>query len=146
MRIERALDEYGGTWLDSSAVRTDWKQYCEARVDNSFFVWQWISMGLMADLQINSASTEEHGTSERDLVVTTSTCRIFFLKTCHRIQRPSSRRGARKTCRCASPTQDIAPPTLRERTELPFVDSSLTVYLVKIVPLVSERSLYSATS
>ena len=61
--IERALDEYGGTWLNSAAVRTDWKHYCEHGSDNSFFAWQWINMGLMADLQINSSSTEEHGIS-----------------------------------------------------------------------------------
>ncbi|HEX5715284.1 MAG TPA: asparagine synthase (glutamine-hydrolyzing) [Thermoanaerobaculia bacterium] len=43
-RIERAL---GSGWLDAEAVRCEWRAYCAGEGDNSFFVWQWISLGLL---------------------------------------------------------------------------------------------------
>ncbi len=48
-QIETALDTYGGAWLDSSAVREGWQRYTERGGDNSFFVWQWISLALTAN-------------------------------------------------------------------------------------------------
>jgi asparagine synthase (glutamine-hydrolysing) len=45
--IEAALSGFGGLWLNASAVRAEWRRYCEEGEDNSFFVWQWISLGLM---------------------------------------------------------------------------------------------------
>jgi asparagine synthase (glutamine-hydrolysing) len=47
-QIEGALSIYGGFWFDSRAVRSSWEEYCAGRGDNSFFVWQWVSLGLMA--------------------------------------------------------------------------------------------------
>jgi asparagine synthase (glutamine-hydrolysing) len=44
--IERALQEHGNTWLDAEAVRKQWQEYCSGLGDNSFHVWQWISLGL----------------------------------------------------------------------------------------------------
>lgn len=44
--IEDALSVYGGQWLDPAAVRHAWDDYCQGRVDNSFFVWQWLSLGM----------------------------------------------------------------------------------------------------
>ncbi len=46
--IEAGLDVYGNTWLDRDAVRAAWTQYCDGEGDNSYFVWQWVSLGLMA--------------------------------------------------------------------------------------------------
>jgi asparagine synthase (glutamine-hydrolysing) len=46
-RIEAALDGPGGAWLDARAVRASWRDYVDQGADNSFFVWQWISLGLM---------------------------------------------------------------------------------------------------
>jgi asparagine synthase (glutamine-hydrolysing) len=43
-QIERALDS---GWLDADAVRREWQAYCAGEGDNSFFVWQWISLGLL---------------------------------------------------------------------------------------------------
>jgi asparagine synthase (glutamine-hydrolysing) len=40
------LAVYGGTWLDAGAVRREWKDYCSGDADNSFYIWQWISIGL----------------------------------------------------------------------------------------------------
>jgi len=45
--IESALSRWSGSWLDEPMVRSEWQQYREGRSDNSFFVWQWISLGLM---------------------------------------------------------------------------------------------------
>jgi asparagine synthase (glutamine-hydrolysing) len=45
-QIERALAELGGSWLDSAAVRSAWRRYAERGDDNSFYVWQWISLGM----------------------------------------------------------------------------------------------------
>jgi asparagine synthase (glutamine-hydrolysing) len=45
-RIEDALNNFGGAWLDEKAVRQSWKNYCAGASDNSFYVWQWISLSL----------------------------------------------------------------------------------------------------
>jgi asparagine synthase (glutamine-hydrolysing) len=45
--IEGALSIYGGAWFDREAVRKVWQAYCAGNGDNSFFVWQWISLGLI---------------------------------------------------------------------------------------------------
>jgi asparagine synthase (glutamine-hydrolysing) len=45
--IEAALARWSGSWLDEPMVRSEWQHYREGRTDNSFFVWQWISLGLM---------------------------------------------------------------------------------------------------
>ncbi|HVG08810.1 MAG TPA: asparagine synthase (glutamine-hydrolyzing) [Thermoanaerobaculia bacterium] len=44
-QIERALES---GWLDADAVRREWRAFCAGEGDNSFFVWQWISLGLLA--------------------------------------------------------------------------------------------------
>ena len=45
-QIEIGLECAGGTWLDPKRVREAWKDYVEAGSDNSFYVWQWLSLGL----------------------------------------------------------------------------------------------------
>jgi asparagine synthase (glutamine-hydrolysing) len=54
-QIEVALDNYGGQWLDSHSVRAAWRDYCDGQGDNSFSIWQWISIGLMAQRRVASA-------------------------------------------------------------------------------------------
>jgi len=46
-QIGRAVDAYGGKWLDAAAVYREWDNYSNGQGDNSFFVWQWISLGMM---------------------------------------------------------------------------------------------------
>jgi asparagine synthase (glutamine-hydrolysing) len=46
--IQKALSVYGGTWLDHNAVKAAWQQYCDGESDHSFFVWQWVNLGLMS--------------------------------------------------------------------------------------------------
>jgi asparagine synthase (glutamine-hydrolysing) len=50
-RIEEALYAFGDSWLDRDAVRGEWRRYCEGDGDNSFYVWQWVSLGLMAEVK-----------------------------------------------------------------------------------------------
>jgi asparagine synthase (glutamine-hydrolysing) len=51
--IGEALDSWGGTWVDAAAVRAAWTQYCAGDADNSFFVWQWITLGMLSRAQTN---------------------------------------------------------------------------------------------
>lgn len=44
---DEALSEYGGTWLDSVRVRAERDEYLDHTPDNSFYLWQWLSLGLM---------------------------------------------------------------------------------------------------
>lgn len=45
--IENALVAYGGAWFDPQAVRREWQAYLQGANDNSFYVWQWMNVGLM---------------------------------------------------------------------------------------------------
>ncbi|HLG98182.1 MAG TPA: asparagine synthase (glutamine-hydrolyzing) [Bryobacteraceae bacterium] len=47
-RIEAALGRWGGAWFNRDLVRHEWRDYCAGNSDNSFYVWQWINLGLMA--------------------------------------------------------------------------------------------------
>ncbi len=49
-RIEGAISGPQGSYLDKSLVRKEAAAFFGGSFDNSFFVWQWISMGLMKDL------------------------------------------------------------------------------------------------
>jgi asparagine synthase (glutamine-hydrolysing) len=53
--IERALAAFPD-WLEADAVRREWRGYCAGEVDNSFFVWQWISLGLLAGVDRRRAA------------------------------------------------------------------------------------------
>lgn len=46
-QIRAALETYGD-WLDASEVERAWRTFLAGHGDNSFFVWQWISLGLLA--------------------------------------------------------------------------------------------------
>lgn len=48
--VESALNHVGGAWLDRDAVRRAMTSFSDGAGDNSFFIWQWISIGLMANL------------------------------------------------------------------------------------------------
>ena len=53
--IEQALHQTGGAWLDAPAVRRAWQSYCAGQADNSFYIWQWLSVAL---LPVSAARTE----------------------------------------------------------------------------------------
>jgi asparagine synthase (glutamine-hydrolysing) len=46
-QIDTALSKHGGSWLNSAAVRKAWQDYLTGPADNSFFIWQWLNIGLM---------------------------------------------------------------------------------------------------
>jgi len=45
--IEAALAGAGRDWLQGDSVRAEWDGYCAGKGDNSLYVWQWISLGLL---------------------------------------------------------------------------------------------------
>lgn len=56
--IESALTRFGNEWLKPESVRRTWREYCERESDNSFYVWQWISLGLIAARQGMAAKAQ----------------------------------------------------------------------------------------
>jgi asparagine synthase (glutamine-hydrolysing) len=46
-QLEAGLSAVGGEWLDRQRVRRAWSQYCAGTGEHSFFVWQWISAGML---------------------------------------------------------------------------------------------------
>lgn len=45
--INGVIDGDSGNWLDKDKTLASWRKFCEGGSDNSFYVWQWISLGLM---------------------------------------------------------------------------------------------------
>ena len=48
--IQKALRQYNGVWLDGDMVLHEWNKYCKGKIDNSFYVFQWINLGLWCEL------------------------------------------------------------------------------------------------
>ena len=52
--IEQALQAVGGGWLRRETVRREWDRFCQGAGDNSYYIWQWISIGMiMTDTATN---------------------------------------------------------------------------------------------
>lgn len=49
--IELALARFSGSWFNAESVRRSWRDYCGGASSNSFYIWQWISLGLMLSCQ-----------------------------------------------------------------------------------------------
>ena len=47
--VDLALSAVGGEWLNRPAVMKAWQRYLSGEGDSSFYVWQWINLGLMCD-------------------------------------------------------------------------------------------------
>jgi len=45
--IDTALDSFAGEWFDRRSIKVAWSDFCDGKGDNSFYIWQWISIGLM---------------------------------------------------------------------------------------------------
>lgn len=56
--IEKALTNFASNWLNPSAVKNAWSEFCNGKGDNSFYIWQWISIGLMAAMPSSAAITK----------------------------------------------------------------------------------------
>ena len=48
--IQDALARFGSIWLDSDSVLREWKSYKQGNSDNSFYVFQWVSLGLLCQI------------------------------------------------------------------------------------------------
>jgi asparagine synthase (glutamine-hydrolysing) len=46
-QLEAGLAAVGGAWLDRHQVRRAWARYLAGQGDQSFFVWQWLSAGIL---------------------------------------------------------------------------------------------------
>ena len=51
--IELGLSGWGRDWLDEDTVRAQWRAYQKEGADNSFPIWQWVSLGLMQGAKPN---------------------------------------------------------------------------------------------
>ncbi len=45
-KIEQMIANYDGQWLDGKQILKQWNNFLEGKSDNSFYVWQWISLGM----------------------------------------------------------------------------------------------------
>jgi len=46
--VDEAVAVAGGGWLDSACVSEQWERFRRGDGENSFFVWQWVNLGLAA--------------------------------------------------------------------------------------------------
>ena len=46
--IENIIKKYDGTWLNGKEILSQWENFVDGKSDNSFYVWQWISLGMMS--------------------------------------------------------------------------------------------------
>ena len=52
--IQVALAQQPGDWLKRENVQQEWKMYVDGESDNSFYVWQWVNLGLMVGSSYSS--------------------------------------------------------------------------------------------
>jgi len=52
--IERLVTEFGDGWIDTKSLRKHWQKFLEGREDNSFYIWQWVNLAIVAQT-INEA-------------------------------------------------------------------------------------------
>ncbi|AVR43822.1 asparagine synthase (glutamine-hydrolyzing) [Christiangramia fulva] len=45
--IEKLLNSEFSNWFDSKALRKEWEAYQNGKQENSFYVWQWVNLGLL---------------------------------------------------------------------------------------------------
>ena len=47
--INIATDHFGKDWLDKTQIDSEWQAYQQGESDNSFYIWQWVTIGLMVN-------------------------------------------------------------------------------------------------
>jgi asparagine synthase (glutamine-hydrolysing) len=62
--IQEGLCGLGSEWLDAGAVQEAFRSFVRGESDNSFYVWQWISVGLMSLLRRAKGPTTSYLYSE----------------------------------------------------------------------------------
>ena len=48
-QIKNVMSSDFAGWFEKESVLNSWKTYCRGESDNSFYIWQWISIGLMSE-------------------------------------------------------------------------------------------------
>ncbi|MBP6214329.1 MAG: asparagine synthase (glutamine-hydrolyzing) [Pyrinomonadaceae bacterium] len=56
-KLETAIDGFSGAWLNPDAVRSAFADFSSGKGDNSFFIWQWISLGLKQSRNAATSNT-----------------------------------------------------------------------------------------
>ena len=58
-QLESARGGFSAAWLDWDRIGRAWETFRSGEGDNSFFVWQWVSLGLLSGAAGRSSSAEE---------------------------------------------------------------------------------------
>ncbi len=58
--IEQACEADDGDWLQRREVMNAWQRYCAGESDNSFYVWQWIGLGMLIAKKNESVERQYH--------------------------------------------------------------------------------------
>jgi asparagine synthase (glutamine-hydrolysing) len=48
-RLTNMLDSYADRWFSAAAVESTWQAFLRGESENSFYIWQWISLALLAE-------------------------------------------------------------------------------------------------
>ena len=51
--LESALAEHAGAWILPDQVRASWREYLTGSSDNSYYIWQWISLGMSVQRRLS---------------------------------------------------------------------------------------------
>ena len=54
--LETALAEHQGEWIKRDQVRVCWQEYMAGSSDNSYYIWQWISMGMAVQKRLSGVA------------------------------------------------------------------------------------------
>ena len=54
--VETALESHGRDWLHPERIRRALREYQSGEIDNSFYVWQWLSLGLVVENSLEPVS------------------------------------------------------------------------------------------
>lgn len=59
--INAISSNFSGAWFDKKSVLDVWQKFCNGESDNSFYVWQWISLSLTLELTNSKARVQKLG-------------------------------------------------------------------------------------
>ena len=48
--INSLLNRHGGIWFDRKSILSEWNAYLKEPIDNSFFIWQWLSLSMISKI------------------------------------------------------------------------------------------------
>jgi asparagine synthase (glutamine-hydrolysing) len=54
--LESALAEHRGAWIRPAEVRASWQEYLSGASDNSYYIWQWVSLGMSVQKRLSGVA------------------------------------------------------------------------------------------